>query len=404
MSKRPCCAQSSAGLKHSSLNKYLLLFYIYYLITQICLWNTMCIIKIIINLNIVYKVINEAIEQKCIFFSWLGLRFLLLFYLRKYGVLLHSICHELNASFIFFSLILVCTFFFFWIANSVLKHCKPTAICITQIKYAYSCSYSNNVVRMNVVINVALVIFQGNVVMAETVCLMYQSIPQMAAEWSWVVRNWLWLKICFIYLNFNYISTDSTQIIVYSLKYGVVMHRDKNKRTSDVQKWSRTIKHNVIWIQLLWQGREQNMNYMQTVIPLLWTASVRFGPAGWTSNMISWVMLNFQLIPGTWVKADLYSCIDWHKLCYGIRCSMANALQSLRKISLKSKGKIKLSLIHPYFPFKPQGLNSDLIKINLTFNIMFNKVSVKLLNSSLCTLGSFCVLKNHTLLWFLPVS
>lgn len=104
-----------------------------------------------------------------------------------------------------------------------------------------------------------------------------------------------------------------------------------------------------------WQGREQNVNYMQTVIPFLWTASECFGPAGWTSNVVSWVMLNFQLITGTWVKADLYSCIDWHKLCYGIRCSMTNALQSLRKILLKSQGKIKLSLIHPYLLLSLKG-------------------------------------------------
>lgn len=158
------------------------------------------------------------------------------------------------------------------------------------------------------------------------------------------------------------------------------MHRDKNERTSDVQKWSRKIKQDVVQIQPLWQGREQNVNCMQTINPLLWTASECFGPAGWARNMVSWVTLNFQLIPGAWVKADLYSCVDWHKLCYGIRCSLINALQNLRKILLKSKGKIKSSLTHLfffiYFPFKPQGFNSDLIKIDLTFNITFNRVSV----------------------------
>lgn len=127
------------------------------------------------------------------------------------------------------------------------------------------------------------------------------------------------------------------------------MHRDKNERTSDVQKWSRKIKQDVVQIQPLWQGREQNVNCMQTINPLLWTASECFGPAGWARNMVSWVTLNFQLIPGAWVKADLYSCVDWHKLCYGIRCSLINALQNLRKILLKSKGKIKSSLTHLFF-------------------------------------------------------
>jgi len=51
-------------------------------------------------------------------------------------------------------------------------------------------------------INVKMVIFRGIVVMTETACYTYQSTPQMTAEWSRMVRNWLWLKTCFLYLKF----------------------------------------------------------------------------------------------------------------------------------------------------------------------------------------------------------